>query len=465
GLPADGLQQAANGTWTAVPYTSPTNIAAYLWSVLSAEALGLIGPEESGARIGRTLAILGRMDRAQGFFYNWYDTGTASPLAAWPGDGPRLRPFLSSVDNAWLAAALMMVANARPDLAEPARALVRPMDFAFFFDAYDPAAPDAHPGLFRVGYWADTRTPTAAHYGLLNTEARIISYIGIVLGQIPPEHYYRLRRSMPADHVDQQQVPTGETQTLRGIAVFQGNYTYRGLRFVPSWGGSMFEALMVPLFVPEADWGPASWGVNHPAYARAQIEYGRQAGHGLWGFSPASRPAGGYREYGVPDLGTLRGGYPSGDVVGVEPGAVPGDVVTPHAAFLALPFAPREAQAVLEALADQFPTIYGRYGFADSVNVGSGQVAQAVLALDQGMILGALANTLVDRFLQRVFATGRVEAVLRPLMEPERFTAGSERPALAAAADPAPAAPKAEAGGLGSGGATAAAATATGMSP
>ena len=38
---------------------------------------------------------------------------------------------------------------------------------------------------------------------------------------------------------------------------------------VPTWGGDMFEALMVPLFVPEETWGKRSRGaVNHPLYVR-----------------------------------------------------------------------------------------------------------------------------------------------------------------------------------------------------
>ena len=72
------------------------------------------------------------------------------------------------------------------------------------------------------------------------------------------------------------------------------------MRIVPSWGGSMFEDLMVTLFVPEELWAPRSWGVNHPMYVRAQIEYGlADAGYGFWGFSPACNPDGGYRTYGV----------------------------------------------------------------------------------------------------------------------------------------------------------------------
>jgi hypothetical protein len=105
GLPADGLLRTDDGTWTPASYTSPTNIAAYLWSTLAAESLGLIKSDEAGLRIDRTLRALQRMERSNGFFYNWYDAATATPLPAWPGDGPPLQPFLSSVDNAWLATA------------------------------------------------------------------------------------------------------------------------------------------------------------------------------------------------------------------------------------------------------------------------------------------------------------------------------------------------------------------------
>ena len=71
---------------------------------------------------------------------------------------------------------------------------------------------------------------------------------------------------------------------------------------------------MVPLFVPEARWAPRSWGVNHPLYVRAQIEHGLdEARYGFWGFSPACRPRGGYRTYGVDALGTDPKGYTSND--------------------------------------------------------------------------------------------------------------------------------------------------------
>jgi len=79
------------------------------------------------------------------------------------------------------------------------------------------------------------------------------------------------------------------------------------------------------------------------------------ADYGYWGFSPASDPFGGYREYGVDPIGMEPNGYTSDKQrTLVDPGwADPADpdcarapstpaaygdgVVTPHAAFLALP--------------------------------------------------------------------------------------------------------------------------------
>ena len=72
----------------------------------------------------------------------------------------------------------------------------------------------------------------------------------------------------------------------------------------------MFEALMVPLFVPESRWAPHSWGVNHPLYVRAQIREGLLVRRfGSWGFSPCQTPQHGYQTFGVPGLGSEATGY------------------------------------------------------------------------------------------------------------------------------------------------------------
>ncbi|HEU4540888.1 MAG TPA: glucoamylase family protein, partial [Jiangellaceae bacterium] len=275
-----------------------------------------------------------------------------------------------------------------------------------------------------------------------NTEPRIASYIGIALGQIPPEHYFGGWRTFPdtCDWSWPETKPIGEWRSYLGVDVFEGAYPYSDKLVVPTWGGSMFEALMPTLVVPEEQWGPDSWAVTHPLYVEAHIEYGlEEAQYGYWGFSPASNPAGGYREYGVDAIGMEPNGYTS-DVDrltlvdnGWDDPACPREptpisdygqgVVTPHAAFLALDFAPDETLANLANLAADFPGLYGKGGFKDSVNVATGQIADRYLALDQGMVIAAAANALLNDQLQGYLAE-TLEPSLRPLMEIEEFGAG-----------------------------------------
>ncbi len=98
-------------------YTSPTNIGGYMWSAVVARDLGLISRREASDRIGKTLQTLQRLDRhpASGMFYNWYDPLNGAKIRVWPDDGSPRNPFLSSVDNGWLGAALVVVRNVVPE--------------------------------------------------------------------------------------------------------------------------------------------------------------------------------------------------------------------------------------------------------------------------------------------------------------------------------------------------------------
>ena len=447
GLPSDNV--SAEGV--RAKYTSPTNIGTYLWSTIAARDLGVIKPKEARERIDRTLRTVARLERHEwsGQFYNWYDPDTGAKLRVWPNDGSTVQPFLSSVDNGWLAAALIMVKNAVPQARDEADAILRDMDFGFY---YDPAA-----GLIRGGFWDEPPTGcstpgnyrgrgpavfyTCHHYGALNTEPRIASYIGIAYGQIPPTHYYRMWRTFPdtCDWSWQEMKPRGVTRTYLGVDVFEGSYRYRGMRIVPSWGGSMFEALMVPLLVPEEDWAPRSWGVNHPLYVQAQIEHGlEEAGYGYWGFSPSNNPDGGYREYGVDPIGLEPNGYSSDqERTNVdygfegcrppqpEPVAYGRGVVTPHASFLALEYDSAAALRNLANLRRDF-AVYDQGGFFDAVEVRTGKVSRFYLALDQGMIMAAISNQLERDNMRDYFTRGPVAARVRPTIAPEQFTAGRD---------------------------------------
>jgi hypothetical protein len=456
-LPADNIDgDLTAGSRSA--YTSPTNIGGYLWSTVVARDLGFISSRDATSRLAATLDTLRRLKHHtdSGMYYNWYNPANGDVVRIWPDTGAPITPFVSSVDNGWLAAALVVVRGAVPGLRNKVDAVLRPMDFGFY---YNPEARGAgQPGLIRGGFYDEQpagcsvvgnyrdRGPdvwyTCNHYDITVTEPRIASYLGIAFGQIPREHYFATWRTLPptCDWSWAEQQPAGFTATHLGVAVFEGSYVYRGIRFVPSWGGDMFEALMPNLFVPEETWGPRSWGRNHPATVAGQIEHGlRDAGYGYWGFSPAADPFGTYREYGVDAMGmdTLgyasdreRSNYDAGFGECRPPGPAPdyGDgVVTPHAVFLALRYAPRAAIDNLAKLKANLPT-YGAGGFFDSVAVGSGTVARRYLALDQGMILGALGNALANDDIRRAFVTPQIAGALRPLLAMEEFNVPARQP-------------------------------------
>lgn len=439
-------------------YTSPTNIAMYIWATLAARDMGIIRTPEARDRIAQTLDSVEQLERHEpsGQFWNWYDPETLETITVWPTDGNTVHPFASSVDNGWLASALHMVANGGvPQLRGQAGALLDRMNFGCYYD------PNAN--QIRGGFWLTPQGGSIAgdycemdeqvqytghHYGAFNTEPRIASYIGIAMGDIPARHYFGGWRTFPdtCDWSWPETKPIGEwvTYTVDGeeMPVFEGAYPYDDQLVVPTWGGSMFEALMVPLVVPEEEWGHDSWAVTHPLFVESQIEHGlEEADYGYWGFSPSSDPMilNGYREYGVDAIGMEPNGYTS-DVertlydAGFDGCRPPAEgqtdpeygqgVVTPHAAFLALDFDRSATMANLAALESDFDGLYGPGGFKDAVNVATGQVADRYLSLDQGMVIAAIANELRHDKLQRYFSRGAVERSLAPLMEMETFGAG-----------------------------------------
>jgi hypothetical protein len=403
GLPTDSIAGSLD-PGTRSGYTSPTNIGGLLWCTVAARDLGLVAADVCRERLGRTLATLARMEvhDESGMFYNWYDDRTGALLHRMP-DGGTIKPFLSSVDNGWLAAGLMVAAAAEPEVAAEARAVLHRMDFAVFHDAA--AGGEGPGGRLSGGFWdvdpgeqtrhasfVEGRAPvfhTRHNYDLLDSEPRIASYVGIAHGQLPPEHYASL--DTPVRH-------------------------YRGRDVVPTFGGSMFEALMPAIFVPEAVWAPDTWGVNEARTVALQREYAMdEKGYGYWGFSPSACPGEGYSVFGVPPIAWEADGYPSerdGEVV-----------VTPHASAMALMVEPDAAADNLARIEDELGA-YGPGGFLDSVDTRTGRHAGRHLSLDQSMVLGALANVLADDCVRRWFCTPEVEAVLRPVVAGRRMPLG-----------------------------------------
>jgi len=377
-------------------YTSTTDIAMYLLSVISAYDFDFVDYADAAARVRNTLQQLTALPKWRGHLYNYYSTTNLQVT----------RRYVSSVDNAWLASALIVTRQAFPELKPLADALLDDMDFSEFFDPQN--------GQMRLGYEEHEGRFAPYHYGLLATEARIISVVAIGKGDVPENHWFRVYRTLPKEWTWQRQSPQGAYKTYRGYEVFQGHYVYddgrQEIPFVPSWGGSLFEFLMPTLVVDEQQFAPQGLGLNNQRAVDIHIHYAlTERGYPVWGLSPCATPEGrhgGYSEFGIAALGAK--GYKDEAIV------------TPHVTMLSLLFAPKAAEENLRQLLRRFK-LYGPYGFYDAADIQTGAVAYRYLALDQGMSLVALNNYLNGGAIQRRFAQDPIMERVKPLLEVERF--------------------------------------------
>ena len=167
----------------------------------------------------RTLTTLEGMEHHEpsGMYYNWYDEATGEPVLIWPENGTTVHPFVSSVDNGWLGAALLVVKNSDAVAGPLAAEIFARMRWDAF---YNPGtawrAPDDVPAVSctvastsstTTGPAASTAARTSAggdvwltthHYDTIVSETRITSYLGILTGQVPGRHYYAPWRTFPA---------------------------------------------------------------------------------------------------------------------------------------------------------------------------------------------------------------------------------------------------------------------------
>jgi hypothetical protein len=394
GLPVDHVRldedPGSPPTGKVGDYTNVTNVGLHLIALVAASELGLVSAAEAVAAIDRTLDTLGRLETFQGFFFNYYDTTSLE----------RTSNFISFVDSAWLTSGLVIARAAFPPLAARTTPLIDRMSYRFFYDETL--------GLLSHGYFVHRRTRSRYHYGVLYTEARLGALLAVGKGDVPERVWFDMVRTYPAECVGQSQTPIAARQkTVRGHAVWGGYYEWEGIRYVPSWGGSMFEALMPTLVLDEERVAPRSLGANAIAHATVQRRFALETlGYPVWGLSPSAVPPGDrYREYGARILGSR--GYGAG-------------VVTPHASALTLAVAPAEAITNLRRLTERYD-LYGDYGLYDAVDPTTGHVAHTYLALDQAMTLVALANYLHPHAIPDLFATDPIVQRAVAILGDENF--------------------------------------------
>lgn len=376
----------------AAMYTSPTNIAMDLLVITGAAELGILSKKEGADRIAAVLRTVKKLKRWKGFFYNFYETTRLNVT----------RGFISSIDNAWLAIALTVARQAFPgEVAQAATALIDEMHFQEFLDPEN--------NHLVIGFDTERQAFTPYHYGMLATEARAMSFFAIGKGDLPREHWWYLYRTAPEAWEWQSQKPQGKWVDRDRVHYFQGFYETDGKKFVPSWGGSLFEFLMPTLVINEKEYSQKALGLNNKIATEMQRDYAlKERGYPLWGISPAATASGrrwAYGEYGYKKLG-VKGYSDKG-------------VITPYAGFLALETLPKDAIRNIRKWLS-FKT-YGEYGFYDSITFPNGKVNSQYLALDQGMIFVAITNYLKKGIIQELFHRDPIAKKGLNLLKEEEF--------------------------------------------
>ena len=140
-----------------------------------------------------------------------------------------------------------------PELAARAGAIYDSMDFGFYY------VPDKNRILFHYSPAKGSGTVLLRHRRLREPDRRLHRHRqgraaaqGVLrpLADLPRH----LRLLVPGDQA-RAASPAATTASRSTTAAIPTART----RLTPSWGGSMFEALMPSLFVPEETWGAGSW--------------------------------------------------------------------------------------------------------------------------------------------------------------------------------------------------------------
>ena len=375
-LPPDNVQFAP--VLREARRTSPTNIGMYLLSALAARDLGLIDSKGLALRVGRTIASVERLEKWQGNLYNWYDTSSLTVLP------PR---YVSAVDSGNLACCLVALKEGLKEYRgeEPAltglirrvEALVDGTDLSPFYNKKR--------NLFSIGYDSETGELSASCYDFLMSEARMMSYFALSMGQAPRRHWGAMNRSM----------------SRSGF--------YAGPL---SWTGTMFEYYMPHLLLPAGEGTLLCEGLRYCLYCQKKRVRAKKL---PWGISES-----GYYAFD----GELNYQYKAHGVqlLGVKNGLDQELVLSPYSTYLVLPFSPQGAFANLKEL--EALGLWGKYGLYEALDLtpsrlegNSSTVVKSYMAHHVGMSLAALDNAFFENAMQRRFLRDKRMKSAREFLE------------------------------------------------
>jgi len=250
GLPLDNIKLGdkvplGEGAWIG-DYTNITNVGVYLDGGRERLRFWICHPRGRGRAHSKNARDDGKLEcHKSGFPYNYYDTTLLVPTSY----------FVSFVDSGWLYLGYYVAKNAFPEeLSEPVGRLLARANFKF---STIPSRTRCITAIMKI--WAFTRTTGMVFFMPSPGPA---TYMAIARGDIPEKLWFEgVVRTFPVNYKWQSQPPKNRTErTVLGHQYAGGLYEWKDLRYVPSWGGSAFEALMPTVVLEEKKLAPEGLG-------------------------------------------------------------------------------------------------------------------------------------------------------------------------------------------------------------
>jgi hypothetical protein len=324
--------------------TNTTNLGMYLASLCMAYKLGYVSHDHAVARITKILDSLDRCGHWNRLYNNWLDP-SGNDTSAYAGGN-------NISDYNKLPASLLVVRQTFPEFSDRCSAFLDEIPWEKF---YEPAT-----GAMYYEFDVAEKTMSYPVYFFRGEDKILGHFLAIASGKVP------------ADSWDKHDMSEEEKYGMK--------YYLHGWQ-----GGGLFMQFICGLFVDDAG---TKLGRSSANFAWAQMIHAMQLGAPVWGWSACVGPDEQY--HGMGDMQDA--------------------IVTPHASALAISLFPRETIDNLKRLES-----YGlrrpcevdgrerRFGFRDSVNWRTGDIADAYLVLDQAMLFLSLVNFCEDGLLWKTF--------------------------------------------------------------
>ena len=373
-LPPDNVQFSP--VYRVCDRTSPTNIGMYMLSAAAVYKLGLISGKQLVETVEKTVESVEKMAKWKGNLLNWYMLKTLQPVGG----------FVSSVDSGNFLCCLIALRQCiyedklSSELTARIDKIIENTDLSAFYCKGR--------SLFSIGYDLEKEKMSPHRYDMLMSEARLLSYAAIALGQAPKEHWRALSRTMSR----------------------MGKYAG-----AMAWTGTMFEFYMPELLLTSKE-GSMSYEALRYAF------YCQKHRHSPFGISES-----GYYAFDS-DLNYQYKAH------GVQKNALKGGmnrecVVSPYSSYLTMSLQPLESYNNLVRL-EREGAFNPKYGFYEAVDytdwrVGEKAVVKSHMAHHVGMSIAGAANALDNNVCSRLFMSSEKIKRAEELLE-EKVMAGEK---------------------------------------